>query len=346
MKAAILEKIEDLKIKDMPIPKPSGNELLIKVKACAVCGTDVKVYHSGHKNIEFPRITGHELSGEIIEAGKNVRNYEKGMRIAVAPAVPCGKCFYCKKEIYGMCDELKSIGYQYDGGFAEFMIVPERAITNGCVNELPENLSFYEAAIAEPLACVINSQELSSVKNGDVVVVIGSGPIGFFHLELARSKGASKTILIEISQERLKVAQAFAMSDVYIDPSSEDQSKRVMEETGGRGADVVIVACSSGKAQENALGLVAKRGSINFFGGLPKDKPFINFNSNLVHYNEFSVVGTHGSSPRHNKEALGLISKGIIKAKKYITETLPLEKLLEGIENVEKAKGLKIIITP
>jgi len=346
MKAAVLGKIEDLKIKDIPVPKPQNDQLLIRVKACAICGTDVKVYHSGHKNIEFPRVTGHELSGEIIETGKNVKKYKKGMRIAVAPAVPCGKCYYCKKAIYGMCDDLTAIGYNYDGGFEEYMIVPQRAVANDCVNELPINVSFEEAAIAEPLACVINGQELSGVKEGDVVVILGSGPIGCFHLEVAREKGASKTILIEISKERLKIAQDLKICDIFINSLTEDPVKRVMDETGGRGADVVIVACSSGKAQENALKLVAKRGNVNFFGGLPKNKPFIDFDSNLVHYKEFSVVGTHGSSPRHNRQALELISKERIRIKKYITERLPLEKLLQGMEKVEKALGLKIIIEP
>lgn len=346
MKAAVLEKIEDLKIKDVPIPTAGPEELVIKVKACAVCGTDVKVYHSGHKHIRFPRVTGHELSGEIVEIGKNVTNYKTGQRVAIAPAVPCGECYYCRCGIQGMCDNLTAIGYHYDGGFAEYMLVPEPAVRNGCVNELPSNISFEEAAIAEPLACVINGQELSRVKLGDVVIVIGSGPVGCFHLEIARSKGASKTILAEVSQERLDAARSLGKADIYVNPGSEDLVARVMAETKGKGADVVIVACSSGKAQEQALQLVAKRGNVNFFGGLPKDKPYINFDSNLVHYKEFYVVGTHGSAPRHNELALNLISQGKIEAKRYITKELPLEKVLEGIMTVEKAQGFKTIIKP
>jgi len=346
MKAAVLEKIEDLRIKDIPVPSPGPLELVIKVKACAVCGTDVKVYHSGHRHIRFPRVTGHEVSGEIVEVGKEITAYRKGQRVAVAPAVPCGECYYCRRGIQGMCDNLTAIGYHYDGGFAEYMLVPEPAVRNGCVNELPPNLSFEEAAIAEPLACVINGQELSRVKLGDTVVVIGAGPIGYFHLDLAKSRGVAKTILAEVSRERLDAAKAQNKADVYINPASEDLTKRVMDETEGRGAEVVIVACSSGKAQEQALQLVAKRGNINFFGGLPKDKPYINFDSNLVHYREFYVVGTHGSSPRHNQLALKLIAQGKIEAKKYITKELPLDRVLEGILTVEKAQGLKTVIKP
>jgi len=346
MRAAVLEKIEDFQIKDVPDPRPGPEELVIKIGACAVCGTDIKVFHSGHKHIVFPRVTGHELSGEIIEVGKNVSAFRKGQRVAIAPAVPCGECYYCRRGFQGMCDDLTAIGYHYDGGFAQYMRVPERAVRNGCVNVLPDNLSYEEAAIAEPLACVINGQELSPVKLGDIVVVVGSGPIGSFHLELARSKGASKTILSEAAQERLDAAKVLGTADIYVNPASEDLVKRVMDESSGRGADVVIVACSVGKAQEQSLQLVAKRGRINFFGGLPKDKPFINFDSNQIHYKEFSVVGTHGSAPRHNQTALSLISEGKIKAKKYITKILPLDKILEGIMTVEKAQGFKTIIKP
>jgi len=245
-----------------------------------------------------------------------------------------------------MCDDLTAIGYHYDGGFAQYMLVPARAVRNGCVNVLPDNLSYEEAAIAEPLACVINGQELSGVKLGDTVVVIGSGPVGSFHLELARSKGASKTILSEAAQERLDAAKELGTADIYVNPMKEDLAKKVMDETEGRGADVVIVACSVGKAQEQSLQLVAKRGNINFFGGLPKDKPFIQFDSNQIHYKEFTVVGTHGSAPRHNLTAINLISEGRIKAKKYITRTLPLDKVAEGIAAVEKAQGFKTIIKP
>lgn len=345
MKAAVLEEIGKLNIKDISNPKVKDDTIVIKVDSCAVCGTDIKVYHYGHRLIKPPRVTGHELAGNIVEVGANIKNFKIGDRVAVAPAVPCGECFYCQRGFQGMCDNLTAIGYHYDGGFAEYMEVPSVAIRNGCVNKIQGNVSFEEASIAEPLACAINGQELSKVKLGDVVVVIGAGPLGCFHIELAKANGAAKTILVEVLQSRLEMSKR-CEANLFIEAGKEDAVKKVLDYTEGKGADVVIVACSSGKAQEQALQMVAKRGNINFFGGLPKDNSIINFDSNLVHYKEFSVVGTHGSSPRHNALALQLISSGRIAVKKYITHHLPVEKVLDGIGLVERGESLKVIIKP
>lgn len=345
MRAAVLEEIEKLSIKEIPQPECSRESILVKVETCAICGTDVKVYHHGHKHIRFPRITGHEVAGTIVEVGSQIQGYQEGDRVAVAPAVPCGACHYCRRGIQSMCANLTAIGYHYDGGFAEYMAVPPVALKNGCVNEIPDNLSFEEAAIAEPLACCINGQELSGVKLGDTIVVIGAGPVGCFHSQLARSLGAIKVILVDISKERLEMAK-IASADIYLDLRRERAVDRILEETDGMGAEVVIVACSSGKAQEEAMEMVASRGNVNFFGGLPKDNPNIKFNSNLPHYKEFYVVGTHGSSPRHNRLALNLIASGKIRAKDLITHRLPLEKVLDGIELTERGKGLKVMVRP
>jgi L-iditol 2-dehydrogenase len=345
MKVALLEEIGKLIIKDIPAPACPARGLVIKVKACAICGTDIKVYHHGHKLIKFPRITGHEVAGEVVEVGKETRGFKKGDKVVVAAALPCGRCFYCHQGWQSMCDNLTAIGYHYDGGFAEYMAVPEVAYDNDCVNRIGEGLSFAEASLTEPLACVINGQELSGVGLGKAVVVIGAGPIGCLQVMLSHSLGARKVILADISSERLKISQV-AEADIYLDLAKVNLKGEVLKITEGRGAEVVIVACSSGKAQESALEIVAKKGNVNFFGGLPKDKPFINFNSNLLHYGEFSAVGTHGSSPRHNAMALDLIVSGKISVKKLITHRLPLEKIYEGLKITEKGEGLKTIIEP
>ena len=345
MKAAVLEKIEKLEVKEIPDPVVQEGEIVIKVKSCAICGTDIKVFHHGHKHIRFPRVTGHEVSGVIVALGKNVIGYQEGQRVAVAPAIPCGKCYYCRRGIEAMCENLTAIGYHYDGGFAQLMRVPVDAVNNGCVNSIPENISFEGASLAEPLACAINGQELSKIKFGDTVVVIGAGPIGCFHAELARIKGARKVILVDISSARLEKAK-FTGSDIYIDSSRENLQERVFEETEGRGADKIIVAAGSGRAQEDSLKIVAKCGIINFFGGLPKDKPTINFDSNVLHYGECYVVGTHGSAPRHNRLALEILAKRKIDAKNYITGKFPLAEIRKGLKMAEEKNGLKIIIQP
>lgn len=346
MKAAVLKGIENLEMEDISRPTPSPQEILIKVKACSICGTDIRVYHHGHKHMRFPRITGHELSGEVVEIGKRVEGHKLGEKVAIAPAIPCGRCYYCRRGMQSMCVNLTAIGYHYDGGFAEFMVVPEDAVRNGCVNTIPSELSFEEAALAEPLACAINGQQLSQIGLGNTVVVVGAGPLGCIHLQLAKAKGASRTILVELSRERIDFAKKFAFPDVVINPSSENAIQRIKEETEGRGADRIIVSCPSGKAQEESLSMVAPRGIINFFGGLPLDNPFIKFNSNLIHYGEFYVVGTHGSAPYHNELALTLISQEKVRIKELVTHRLPLERLEEGLALAESKKGMKIVINP
>ncbi|MGB9677455.1 MAG: alcohol dehydrogenase catalytic domain-containing protein, partial [Candidatus Ratteibacteria bacterium] len=295
-------------------------------------------------HIVFPRITGHEVSGIVEKVGKNIKEYKEGDRVAVAPAIPCGRCYYCRKGQQTMCENLKAIGYHYDGGFAEYMLVPENAILNGCVNKLPDNLSFEIACLAEPLACVINGQILSKIEVGDTVLILGAGPIGILHALLAKINGACKVILADISEERIK--QAEFTGSYLIDMSKKDIYEEVKKITDGHMADRVIVAVGSSKAQEISLKLVSKRGSINFFGGLPKESPYIQFDSNLLHYGEFFVVGTHGSTPLHNKIAIELLSSGKIEVEKLITDKLPLEKIKEGLKMVENKKGLKVLIIP
>jgi len=345
MQAVVLEDIGNFSVKTVDKPRCPADGILIKVEACAICATDVKVFRYGHRLIKPPRITGHELAGTIVEVGKEVKGYRQGDRVTVAPAVPCGRCYYCRRGLQATCAEPTAIGYHYDGGFAEYMAVPPQAVKTDCVNVLADSVSFEAAALTEPLAAILHCQEVSEVKLGDTVTVIGAGPLGCMHAWVARTHGATTVIMVDISSERLKLAQ-IARADAYIDASKKDATRRVLEMTEGRGAEVVIVACSSAKAQEQALDMVCPQGKINFFGSLPKGNSTISINGNVIHYKECSVSGSQGSAPRHNKSALDLIAKGIIKTDTLITHRLPLADYLKGITIAEQGVGMKVIILP
>lgn len=345
MKAAFLTGVQSIELREAPHPKPSRGGLIVKVKACAICATDVKMYKYGYSAAKFPLTPGHELAGTIAQVGENTQNYQKGDRVALAPNIPCGRCFYCQRGMQTSCEKLQTIGIHRDGGFAQYVAIPAQAVEQGCVMHIPEGISFEEAALTDPVSCAINAAELSRVKVGDVVVVIGAGPVGCLNVEVSRAFGAQKIVLVQRSLSRLKQAE-FTGADVYVSPLKEDIVARVMKETKARGADVVIVACGSGQAQEEALKMVARRGNVNLFGGLPKDSPFIKFDSNLIHYKEAFVIGTHGGSTRQCKTALDMIASGKIKAKEYISTRLNLADFPKAIKLAEQRKGLKIFINP
>lgn len=336
----------DVRLEDAPEPTAGPREVKIRVKACSTCGTDVKISKFGHHHIHPPRVMGHEIAGEIVEVGAEVEGWVSGDRVQVIAAVPCGDCTFCHNGQMNICPNQVSMGYHFDGGFAEFMVVPENVLKVDGLNRIPENLSYEEASVAEPLACALNAQELVKINPGDDVVVVGSGPIGCLHVRLARSYGAKRVFLVELSRERLDLAAGIVAPDAAICSQDEDAVAKVLELTEGRGVDVAITAAASGAAQEQALQMLARGGRISFFGGLPKDKPTITLDSNLVHYSELTIVGANGSSPEHNKRALELIASGKVPVDDLITHRLPLDQVLEGIGIVSRGEAIKVTIVP
>lgn len=345
MRAAVFYGPEDVRFEERPRPAPKDNELLVEVGACAVCGSDLRTYRFGARNITQPVVTGHEIAGTIVEVGAALRDWRLGEPVAVAPAIPCCDCRYCRRGLPTMCDHLRSIGYEYDGGFADYLIVPWSAVRAGCVNRVPANLSFEEASLAEPLACAINAQELLGVGLDDTVAILGAGPLGLMHAELARVRGARKVILIDVRAHRLGLARAFG-ADALIDGAGENVAASVFKETEGDGASVVIVAAPSAEAQAQALTLAAKRGRVSFFGGLPKSNPVASLNANLIHYRELFVMGAYGSEPRHNRLALELLAAGRIHAAELVGLVVPLERLLEGFQAAAEGRVLKVVVKP
>ncbi|MEU8217239.1 zinc-dependent dehydrogenase [Micromonospora taraxaci] len=336
----------DVRIEDAPEPTPGPADVKIRVCACSTCGTDVKISRFGHHHIAPPRVMGHEIAGEITEVGDDVTGWRPGDRVQIIAAIPCGTCAECRRGRMTVCPNQVSMGYHFDGGFAEYMVVPHNVLAVDGLNRIPEGLSFAEASVAEPLACVLNGQNLAGVGEGDDVVVVGAGPIGCLHVRLARSRGAARVFLVDLNRERLDLAANLVQPDAAICGAETDVIDAVLKLTEGRGADVVITATAAGAAQEQAVQMSARQGRISFFGGLPKDKPVISLDSNLVHYRELTIVGANGSSPEHNKEALRLIADGSVPVADLITHHLPLDRALDAFGIVARGEAIKVTIEP
>ena len=351
MKVARFYAPGDIRLEDADEPQVSAGEVKIRVRSCSTCGTDAKIFRSGHPNMSAPQVMGHEIAGEIVDVGDGAGSpsgdtWSVGDRVQVIAAIPDGTCPDCLAGNQTICPNQLSMGYQFPGGFAEYMIVPNEVLRVDGLNRIPDGLSFAEASLAEPLACVLNGQELARVGEGDVVVIMGSGPIGCLHVRLARSRGASRVILIDINGERLAEAASLVKPDLTIDSSAVDAVQAVLDATDGRGADVVITAAASGTAQEQGLRMLARRGRLSLFGGLARDASTITVDANLVHYRELTIVGVNGSSPAHNKRALELIATGAVPVADLITHRLPLDRVLDAIGIVSRGEAIKVTIEP
>lgn len=344
MKAAIYEGLDKMVVRRVDTPVCDDNSVLVHVKACAVCGSDIRIFHHGNNRVTPPTILGHEISGEVVEVGSNVTKFNVGDRVAIGADVPCGECVFCEAGMGNNCQINYAMGYQFPGGFAEYVLLNRIVVNYGPVHKIANHVSFDEAALAEPLGCVLNALELSNVSLGDDVVIIGAGPIGIMMIEVARRMGAKKIIVVQRSRPRLEVAKRFG-ADVYICSNEENAIERVLEETGGLGADVVITANSSPSTHQDALLMAKNRAHVNLFGGLPKGST-VELDTNIIHYKELFVHGAHGSLPRHHKQAVRMIESGLIDMKKYITHKFPLDDIVKAFEVAEGHEGLRVIVNP
>ncbi len=349
MKAAVFHGIGDLRLEERAVPEIGDEDILLKVNTCAICGTDLKVFKHGYRNMKLPQIIGHEISGCVEKVGKKVENFKIGERVSVVPIVSCGECRYCRKGLTHLCvtfqEETEAFGFFHPGGFAEYMAIPGKAIKRGNLVRVPTGVSDEEAAIAEPMACALNGQMMAETGIGDEVLIIGTGPIGCMHIGLAKALGATKVLVAEIKEERLRLAQQFG-ADYYINPEKEDLKERVLQATDGLGPSVIIIAAPSKAAQEMSLEIAAYRAHIDFFGGLPKGDSCAKLDSNLIHYKELYVHGSSGSTAEQIRMCLDLMSGDRIDGTKFISKVIPLEELPAMLHEVQKANLLKIVVKP
>lgn len=345
MKAAFLVATQNYEVREVtdPIAPPDG--LILQVKACGVCGSDLRRWREGPPTNSEPLIGGHEISGFVIGIGNQVHDFRIGDRLAIAPDVHCGKCYYCQRGMYNLCDQLKLIGISpgFHGGFAEKMVVTGTMIRNGVVHHIPLELSFMEGALAEPSSSVLACHSMTDTSLQDTVVVMGAGPIGCLHVSVAKSRGA-RVLLSEPNPIRRNMAERFN-PDLIIDPTSQDLDAITREYTNEVGADIVICANPIAATHQQAVELVRKRGKVVLFGGLPKADPMTCVDANRVHYGEVQISGSFSYHPIFHQIALEVIKRKNIVAEKVITHQLPLDEINSAFHTAVSGEALKVIVS-
>jgi L-iditol 2-dehydrogenase len=342
MRAAMLYDVKDLRVEDVPVPKVEAGEVLVRVKAATTCGTDLKILQRGYveKVIKLPTIFGHEWAGDVVEVSDRVEWPKKGMRVRAGNSAPCLRCAMCHKGKYNLCEDMIWLW----GAYADYIKVPARMVLVN-TQEIPEHVSYEEAAITEPLACVLHGTEEAGVKLGDTVAIIGAGPIGLLHLLAAKKLGAEKAIIIDLVEERLDFAGKLG-ADETVNARKTNVVDEVRQATGGYGADVVIEAIGLPATWEQALRLVRKGGTVLEFGGCPPGTE-VKLNAEQLHYGEITVLGAFHTTPLHFRKALSLIASRTIDVRPLVTRNMRLEDIREAFDILATSKTeIKIAITP
>jgi L-iditol 2-dehydrogenase len=329
----------DVRIRDVPKPEIGDDEILVKVMASGICGSDVTEWYRVPK---APRILGHEATGVIEEVGGEVAGLKVGDRVFVSHHVPCNKCRYCLRGNHTACETLHTTNY-FPGGFAQYIRVPRINVESG-VYKLPVGLSFAEGTFIEPLACVVRGQRLAGVRKDDVLLVIGSGVSGILHVQLAKRNGVRRVVVADINRYRLELAEKFG-ADFTIDAKG-DLSEKLKEVNGGRLADKVVVCTGAEQAALAALDCVDKGGLILFFA-VPEPSVRVPLPINQFWRNEITVKTSYGAAPNDLAESLGILAEGKLNVKGMITHKLSLLQAAEGFRLMAEAgESLKVILEP
>lgn len=340
MKAAILESPKTMSVKRIPKPVCPPRGLLVKVSWCAICSSDARMVINGHHGLVFPRIPGHEFSGVVCQSEND--GFVPGDRIQIYPGINCGYCSACRRGETRRCVSLQTMGFSVDGGFAEYVPVTETSVISHGINLIPENVNNSQAALSEPLASCINAQEKSRVGQGDIVLILGAGPLGLLHSRLARHRGAAKIFITDLDSNRMKLAREIGQADRVIDIARERLPQVISDETGSRGVSVILSASNSSPIS-NLLPLLIEGGRLSLFSGIGKEYNFQPFDINQIHYRELEVSGAFGSTPEQNTLALKLIANGL-PVEDLITKRLGIEEINEGIEYTTACKGLRAMV--
>lgn len=347
MRAAAFAGPPDLVLETRPMPRPGPGEVLVRVLACGICGTDLRIARGTHRLVsaDARRVPGHEVTGEIAALGEGAAAPAPGTRIFVAPNWGCGTCRACRRGDNNLCAEAQAIGITRDGGMAEWLCVPAGAVRAGNLIALPPGLDASTATLIEPLACVWRGLRPLAITPEDTVLVIGAGPIGLLHLLLARRLGAARVIVADRHQARLDAARALG-ADATLDAADPGFESAVRHATGGAGADVVVVAASSRAAGEAAVRMAALGGRINLFGGLPRDDAVAGLDANLIHYRELVVTGTTACSTTDCREAAQMLPDLAPRLGALAPRAIGLEQVADAFATLRARAALKLVLAP
>jgi len=341
MKAALFYgKKEDMRIESVPLPEIGEGDVLLKVRASGICGSDARSYFNGIKErYKIPVIFGHELTAEIYRTGAKVQGYSPGERVVVAPIYGCGQCEFCVSGKENLCENVVVIGCTFDGGYAEYMVIPEKGVERGALVKIGDDVSDFAGTMIEPVSCCLHGLKQLHIQPGDTVAVFGSGPIGLSHMILAKKIGAGKVGILDMVEGRLKEASSFG-ADITINAGSADWEKKVFEYFGKNGVDVVVSAAPSVAAVENGMKIVKSGGKLLIFGGLPHGSVW-NMDPNIVHYREITIYGSIDATIDDFRRAAAMAPT--LDLERFITHTLALDDAKKGMEIMKKKEGLKVI---
>jgi L-iditol 2-dehydrogenase len=344
VKAAVLTGVRQFETRELPEPVAPEDGLVLDVRACGICGSDLRRWKEGPPAGSDGIVPGHEAAGVVAAVGCKTMKFAVGNRLAIAPDIHCGKCYYCRRGMFNLCDDLRLLGITpgYPGGFAERIVLTREVLDRGIVHRMPDGLSFDHAAVSEPCCSVLACHDDASTGHGDTVVVLGAGPVGCLHVFVARSRRA-KVIVSEPNPVRRQLAERFG-PEKMIDPLKDNAIEAVKRWTGGVGADVVICANPIAQTQTDAVMMVRKGGKVMLFGGLPKADPWVKLDGNRIHYGQIQVIGSFSYLPAMHATALELLSRGRLPADKLITHSFSLDQIGQAYETAAGGDALKVII--
>lgn len=348
MKAAVIQKPGVIAIQDLPTPVPGPGDVLLKVEACALCGTDQRVL-TGEKHVDVP-IVGHEITGCVTAVGPGVTQYKPGERYIVQTVVGCGECPMCAIRRENLCEKgFKAIGYQWNGGFAEYMVMPKKAVDQGCLIAIPQHLSAELGTLIEPLSCCVNGMKYIPMETAEHVLIFGGGIIGVLNGLVARARGARRITIMDVSADRLQLLQKIGLPfDDFISSRENKPDEWVKSATRGRGVDAVVVAASVKQLVTAGIKLLKRAGHLSIFAGMPKSDPTEPTDLNLIHYLELNLHGANSSAQAEYLTARDFLVGGKIDGTKLVTHTFPLARFNEAVQvQGNPASGsLKVVIKP